>query len=63
LGLCDGACDPLDGEIGVIGFKGQQSHQVERVRMIWIDRKRLLATGHRIEIALGAHMADARVAE
>lgn len=61
--LPDRACDPLDGVVEMIVFKGQKSHEMKRVRMIGIDGKRLLAINQCIEIALGAHMTEAGFAE
>jgi hypothetical protein len=61
--LPDGARRPLDGEIVLGGVKRQEALQIERVRMVWIKRKGLLATHLRVEILPAPDVADAGLIE
>jgi hypothetical protein len=57
--LPDGAGDPRHGVVVLVGLEAQQSHQMQAVGMIGIDRERLLAADLRIEMPSGQQMSKA----
>lgn len=57
--LSDRVRDPLYQAMVLFGVEEQQTHQVQRVRMIGIRCKRLLAAELGVEVSFGLHMSKA----
>src|SRR5581483_8434870 len=54
-----GARYPLDRVIKLSGLQAEESHKVQRVGVLCVERKRLLATDLRLELPTGEQMPQA----